>query len=149
VTARAPIGAPALWRAVVDRDGGRCTCTGGCGRRHPQPDRTRGTRGRGPGANATPGPVGRCPAGTGGTPERLYVVPADPTLERHAWTLPATAVTTRCQDCATATVTAAARRAASSSTAAAGTGPTGRGAGAPDPDVLFELPPGPGGERWW
>lgn len=99
----APIGAPALWTAVVDRDGGQCTCTGSCGRRHTAATpRPAGRRGRGPGANAVPDPVARCIAGLAG--ERLFVVPADPAaVVANAWKLPAPALTARCEPCVRAT----------------------------------------------
>lgn len=117
MTARAPIGAPAIWLAVVDRDGGRCTCTGGCGTRHHNPadpavraGRAGRAGRRGPGANAIPGQIERCPAGTGQAPADLLVVPVDPTVaDASAWKLPPAALTSRCPTCARRTRTRANR----------------------------------------
>ncbi|WP_088320221.1 hypothetical protein [Kineosporia sp. R_H_3] len=117
MSAWAPIGAPAIWLAVVDRDGGRCTCTGACGTRHHnpaepagRPGRASGSGRRGPGANAIPGQLERCPAGTGPTPADLLVVPVDPTVpDTSAWKLAPTALTTRCPACARRTRTRANR----------------------------------------
>jgi hypothetical protein len=56
-----PIGAPPLWDAAMNRSGGRCECTGSCGRTHSRSEF-------------------RCPREHDRDRVRLLVAPADPTL---------------------------------------------------------------------
>jgi hypothetical protein len=42
VTARGPIAAGDIWQPVIDRAGGRCQCTGACGKKHADKDKKPG-----------------------------------------------------------------------------------------------------------
>lgn len=74
-----PIAATGIWQAVTRAGGGRCTCTGPCGRTHTRTE-------------------GRCGTTTPGG--RLYAAPADPNVPAaQAHRVPVTDLSAWCGPC--------------------------------------------------